>query len=314
MVEVAEAAGVRVAWSDLPASVRAGVEAVLGSPVVEAVTQPGGFSPGSADRVRTADGGRAFVKAVSATANPRSPGLHRQEAAVTVALPRTAPVPTLLGVHDDGTWVALVLADVDGRHPALPWRTDELEAVRRAYEEVATVPLTGALAALPGTGEQLAEDFAGWRRLLAEPDADLDPWAAAHLHRLAATAARAAGVVVGDQLVHGDARADNLLVRPDGTVAVVDWPWASRGAGWFDLVCVLVNVACYDAEAPVEALVADWLPDVPAEDVDAVLAGLAGYFVDVARRPDPPGLPTVRAFQRAQGGAVLAWLRQRWGA
>ena len=48
------------------------------------------------------------------------------------------------------------------------------------------------------------------------------------------------------------------------------------------------------------------------EDVDAVLAGLAAYFSDIARRPDPPGLPTVRAFQRAQGEVVLRWLRERW--
>ena len=46
--------------------------------------------------------------------------------------------------------------------------------------------------------------------------------------------------------------------------------------------------------------------------VGAVLAGLAGYFCDVQRRPDPPGLPTVRAFQRAQGEVVLRWLRRRW--
>lgn len=28
--------------------------------------------------------------------------------------------------------------------------------------------------------------------------------------------------------------------------------------------------------------------------------------------PPPPGLPTLRAFQRAQGDAALAWLRTRW--
>jgi hypothetical protein len=47
------------------------------------------------------------------------------------------------------------------------------------------------------------------------------------------------------------------------------------------------------------------------EDVDAVLVGLLGYFLHAARLPAPPGLPTLRAFQRAQGVAVLAWLRER---
>jgi hypothetical protein len=29
--------------------------------------------------------------------------------------------------------------------------------------------------------------------------------------------------------------------------------------------------------------------------------------------PDPPGLPTLRAFQTAQGTHALRWLRQRLG-
>lgn len=306
------AEGVRVAWTDLPASVRAGVEDVLGSPVVRAATQPGGFSPGSADRVVTADGRRAFVKAVSADANPVTPGMHRREAVVLRALPASAGVPRLLGVHDDGTWVALVVDDVAGRHPHLPWRTDELEATYAAYARLAAQPVPPALHGVPTTAELFAPDLAGWERVLAEPAPGLDPWAGAHLDRLAASAARAVGLLEGDRLVHGDARADNLLVRPDGSVAVVDWPWASRGPAWFDPVCLLVNVALNDPGADVDGCARRWLPDVPDDHVDAVLAGLAGYFVDVARRPDPPGLPTVRGFQRAQGAAVLRWLRRRW--
>ena len=55
------ASGVRVLWADLPLRVQAAVEEILGSPVVQAVSQPGGFSPGCADRIVTADGRRAFV-------------------------------------------------------------------------------------------------------------------------------------------------------------------------------------------------------------------------------------------------------------
>ena len=95
---------------------------------------------------------------------------------------------------------------------------------------------------------------------------------------------------------------------------VVDWPWATRGAAWFDRLALLVNVGLNDPAAPLDELLVAWLPDVGADDVDAVLAGLGAYFVDVARRPDPPGLPTVRAFQRAQGEVVLRWLRERWSA
>src|SRR6476646_7932740 len=71
------AAGVRVAYDALPADVTAWVTGVLGSPVVAATTQTGGFSPGVAARLRCADGSRAFLKAVSSDANPDTPGLHR---------------------------------------------------------------------------------------------------------------------------------------------------------------------------------------------------------------------------------------------
>jgi len=42
------AQGARVNWHDLPGEVRAGIERICGAPVVEARTQPGGFSPGAA--------------------------------------------------------------------------------------------------------------------------------------------------------------------------------------------------------------------------------------------------------------------------
>src|SRR4051812_34185985 len=74
------AQGVRLPYGELPARVRTWVDGVLGGAVVESVTQPGGFTPGVAARVRTADGRRAFVKAVSAEANPDSPRMHREEA------------------------------------------------------------------------------------------------------------------------------------------------------------------------------------------------------------------------------------------
>ena len=82
-----DATGQRIGWADLPEHVRVAVQDILGGPVVTATSQPGGFSPGTADRVVTASGRRAFVKAVSPAQNPESPGMHRQEARITAALP-----------------------------------------------------------------------------------------------------------------------------------------------------------------------------------------------------------------------------------
>ena len=58
------AQGKRLHWPELPADVRAAVAAVAGAAIADAQTQPHGFSPGVAARLRLADGQRAFVKVV----------------------------------------------------------------------------------------------------------------------------------------------------------------------------------------------------------------------------------------------------------
>jgi hypothetical protein len=221
------------------------------------------------------------------------------------------PAPRLLGVHDDGDWVALVLEDVEGCHPVTPWRTEQLAAVLAALGTLAEHDVTPALSDLPETGADLAEDLEGWQRIARDPPESLDPWTRAHLSQLVDLAGRAPGVLTGDRLVHTDIRADNLLVRPDGTVVVVDWPWATRGPAWFDTLGVLINVSLYGGHDVDALLSAHTRVGVDPDDLTAVLVGLAGYFLDSARRPAPAGLPTVRAFQAAEGAAVLSWVRQR---
>ena len=304
----------RIGWLDLPPPVRAAVEEILGDRVVEAVSQSGGYSPGTADRVRTDAGRRAFVKAVSPAQNDRSPHLHRTEARIAAALPPHTPAPRLLGSHDDGDWVALVFTDVEGRHPATPWVAGELDAVLAALATMATALTPTPVTTVPTAAEQLAYDFAGWRRIAEDRPADLDPWAGAHLAKLVAAAERGVAALAGDTLCHVDVRADNLLIGPDGMVTVVDWPWACRGPAWLDTVLLLVNVRLHgghDTEALLRRLPVTAVVDPAA--VTGVLAGFAGFFLDAARQPPPVGIPTVRAFQRAQGDALLPWVAQRLG-
>ncbi|NJC84348.1 aminoglycoside phosphotransferase family protein [Planosporangium mesophilum] len=311
------ATGTRIGWADLPCQVRAGVEAIVGDTVVRAVSQPGGFSPGTADRIRTAAGRRAFVKAVSPTQNEVSTDLHRREAHVTAALPEYAPTPRLLGCYDDGYWVALVLQDVEGRHPRTPWRPDELEAVLTTLGDLAVTLTPSPLPGVPSAVDHLSGNFAGWRRVAADPPPDLDPWTSAHLPVLCALADQATASLAGDTLVHNDIRADNLLLRPDGAAVVVDWPWACVGPAWLDTLLLMVNVRLFGGH-DTDALLTDTLvsrraamTELKPDDLTAVLAGLAGFFLDCARQPPPPGIPTLRAFQRAQADAVLPWVRDR---
>lgn len=301
----------RVTWAGLPAEVRAGVEAILGDAVVEAVTQPGGFSPGSADRVRLASGRTAFVKAVSGAVNATAAVLHRREASVTATLPPTLPVPQLLGAYDDGTWVALVLTDVDGRHPALPWTETDVELVLAALADIAALPLPADLE-LPRCGDSLRGAFMGWEKLRKRPMEGLEPWAAENLELLVELGRNGTESMAGESLVHGDMRADNVLLTASGAV-LVDWPYASRGAAWLDSLSILINVNTDSAVGHAEALLGSRpvFYGVEPQAVTGVLAGWAGYYLDMSRRPDPPGIPTLRAFQRRQADALLGWLRLR---
>uniref|UniRef100_A0AAU2VZ45 Aminoglycoside phosphotransferase family protein n=1 Tax=Streptomyces sp. NBC_00008 TaxID=2903610 RepID=A0AAU2VZ45_9ACTN len=307
------ASGVRHDWAALPAAVRRAVEDILGSPVVEARTQSGGFSPGVAARVLLADGGRAFVKAVSAEVNAGAPDLHRAEARHTAALPPHAPVPRLLGSYDDGTRVALVLEDIEGRQPAVPWDPAELDRVLAAVTAL-TRSLTPAPIDAPSVARREASMFTGWRTLhAAGGDARLDPWAASRLGALAELESGWAEAAEGDSLAHADLRADNILLTED-RVVFVDWPHAVRAAPWFDLLAMLPCVAAQGGPDPEAVFTAHPLGrDAEPAAVTAVLAALAGYFVAHSLRPGPPGLPTLRAFQAAQGAAALGWLRNRPG-
>ncbi|WP_327357351.1 aminoglycoside phosphotransferase family protein [Streptomyces sp. NBC_01304] len=309
------ATGARAPWEDLPASVRDAVVELVGAPVVEAVTQSGGFSPGVAARLRLADGRRVFVKAVSAEANAQSPHMHRAEARNAAALPESVPAPAFLGSHDDGTWVALAFEDVAGRQPQMPWQSDEL---RRVLDAVAGLgrALTPSPLPAPHAVERLAGAFGGWQRMLDAGDdgAGLDPWTRRNLPALAELAAGWPDATAGDTLAHGDLRADNMLLTDDGRVVFVDWPHAMRATPWFDLLAMLPCVRAQGGPDP-EALFAVH-PLAEGADPDAVtvtLAALAGYFVRQSRQPAPPGLPTVRAFQGAQGVTALDWLRKRLG-
>jgi hypothetical protein len=132
---------IRPTWAQLPAYVRDGIERVLSEKVVLADSQPGGFSPGTADRVLLASGRRAFIKAASADTNQFTATLHRDEAAVTAGLPAGVPATPLLGSYDDGTWVALVLGDVEGRHPALPWCADDVASALESLHAMVGIPV-----------------------------------------------------------------------------------------------------------------------------------------------------------------------------
>ncbi len=303
------APGHRLQWSELPQHLRDQIEATLGSDVVEAVGQKGGYGPSLAARCGLADGRRVFIKAVSPAQNPDSPGMMRREARVAARLPPETPAPKLLHSIDDGEWIALVFEEVDGRLPRTPWDADELDRVLDATLRLGDlVPL----APMRTVARHYGSMFTGWRTLVAEgPTAVADRWCRDHLDDLAAAEARWEQVTVGDGLIHGDVRSDNVLLT-DERVVFVDWTATCTGAPWFEVVAMLPSVELEQGGAPESVLARAGLDDLGPESLVPVVAALAGYFAERTRLPDPPGLPTLRPFQRAQGEVALAWLRRLW--
>ena len=307
------AEGARVDWESVPPSVRAGIAATCGSPVLRALSQPGGFSPGVAARLECADGSRWFVKAVSAEVNPHSPGMHRREAEVLGGLdPLIAagelPIPRLRGVCADGPWTALVLDDVDGRQPGVPWDPSELARVLAGIDRLADA-LTPSPMATASVTEKFAGDFTGWRTLAEAGDPDrLDQWSRAHLTELADLERSWPPHLAGDTLLHADLRADNVLLTGD-QVMFVDWPHACVGAAVADVAFLAPSVTMQGGPPPDDVLAMTRSGRAASrETVLAAVCAIAGYLTEVALRPPPPGLPTVRAFQAAQGEIARSWL------
>jgi aminoglycoside phosphotransferase (APT) family kinase protein len=162
----------------------------------------------------------------------------------------------------------------------------------------------------PPAAEALDELLRGWRILAAEGAAGIDPWAAERLDELAVLETRWAEAASGSTLLHCDVRADNILLTPD-RVVFVDWPHVCVGPAWLDLLLFVPSVAMQGGPPPWEVFEAHPLGrEAPAERALPLVAALAGFFVYRSTLPPPPGLPTLREFQRAQGVETLAWLRR----
>lgn len=292
----------RLTWAELPQQIQDWVTQALGAPVISAVTQQGGFSLGTADRLVTSTGRRAFLKAVDAAIHPQTADLHRREGQITSAFPEASPTPSVLANREfsepDGAgWVALLLEDIEGRHPIQPWQREELVAVFRALEGMSQVPVDPELN-LPATEADLTEELTFWHKLT--PGVTLE-----HLVYVQATdsyqqlvqllpfinqrAAEFAAYVdehlvahlTGNSYVHTDLRGDNILIRPTGEAVVIDWPWATVGNAQYDCASVATDVLIADPELTLaevhELMPASVRPSL--EFVQANVVALAGYYL-----------------------------------
>ncbi|KQV67575.1 hypothetical protein ASC64_10030 [Nocardioides sp. Root122] len=308
------AVGVRLPYAAVPAAVRTWVEDVLGSPVVATAEQVGGMSPGCATRVTCADGTRAFVKAVGAELNPDTPGLFRREVGVLTHLGEHDLWARLLASYDDGAWVALLIEDVDGRHPDFS-HPDELAAVLDGTDRLSTVlrerpvPDTVDLVDVAHVLRKWADCLDG---LAGAPAAARVPdWLRSDPYGWAAVLRDHAARPMPD-VIHWDIRIDNLLRRPDGRIVFVDWGTTARGPAWTD--ALLARLERVD-----EAWFDDSVGTSPAlleAGDDAVTAFLAGFGAHLAVRSlvaVDVNLPTLNDFRVRESRRMLEAVARRTG-
>lgn len=297
----------RLDWAHLPPQVRFDVEARLGSPVVADSSSTHGFVPVIESVLTCADGSQHLLRAASAKAQRTFAAALRSEARWLASLPPTVPVPALTS-SIDGDWVVLLLAVGGSRLPARPWSLDDLTSV---LSELASI--VPALTPAPAGVRDFAEDLADWlgRWDILEDREDLGT--PGQLLAAGRLAARLPEVTAGDTLVHTDLRDDTIRLCDDGRVLLDGWAWPVRGAAWLDSLLLLVG-PCGDG-LDVESVLRSnpLLAVVPDDDVDCVLAAMAGFFLTSCDLPVPSASPWLREFQRWQGEAVWGWLRRRRG-
>ncbi|GGB16953.1 hypothetical protein GCM10011492_03400 [Flexivirga endophytica] len=289
------AQGVRLGFAEAPDRVRTWAGRQIGGELIAVTDCVGGMSPGPAARIGSSAGATAFVKTCGPELNPITPELLRDEARILAVLPAHPNLPRLLDVYDDGDWVALLIEDLPGGVPDVPWSADDL---RRASDVLSAVrPVLGRVASnwVPLAIE--SPIFADGWKLLADRLDQVDPWWAKHHDELASHAERAVALIDGDALLHWDVRADNLIFGTDRDV-LVDWGQVRRGAEWMDPALLAMDCAMsgstvsaaadFFAEEPV-------LADRDPSDLTSLMAAAAMTFAARAMDEPPPGLPTIQA-------------------
>lgn len=314
VVTAPRAVGVRLPYAEVPARVRAWVQATLGSPVVATAEQVGGMSPGCATRVTCADGTRAFVKAVGADLNPDTPGLFRREVGVLGHLGSHELWAALLASYDDGDWIALLVEDVEGRHPDF---TDpgELEAVLEGTDRL-SVALQERGAPSSVALVEVGDTLAKWADSLdslpgAAPDVPVPDWLRADRRGWAEVLRREAARPA-THLLHWDIRVDNLLRRPTGEVVFVDWGVAARGPAWVDPLLARmerVDDDWFDASLASSAALARAGDEV----VTAFLAGFGAHLALRSVVAVDVNLPTLNDFRVTESRRMLGAVERRTG-
>lgn len=257
--------------TDVPGDVLAAIAQISG-PVLKTEPVGSGFNSEIAARIHT-DSGTVFVKGLRAD-HPRV-WTQQREADINPHVQGIAP--RLLWRLQPAGWDLLGFEAVEGRHADYTPGSPDVAAVAATLRRLGGVPCPD----LP---------------LKTMPD------------RMASYS-DTPGLFAGERLLHTDWNSTNVLIR-DGAALLVDWAWASRGAGWIDpalWVIWLIAGGHTAAEAEAQASTLPAWNEAPGVAVDAFAAASARLWQEIAGAdPDP--------WTQRMEAAAEAWARHRGGS
>jgi len=199
----------RIDWLDLPAPARAAVEENIG-PISGFRTVDAGLNSAVAAVLDTANG-RVFLKGVPLERKTLA-ACQRREAAVNPFV--LAVTPALLWSGEAEGWSLLTFDYVASRHADYRPGSADLDAIVEVVNRLHKV-------AAPDVPEvRYAEQR--WSSWSAGTDAEL---------------------FAGDRLLHTDFAGPNVLMgADDGAAWMVDWAWATAGAGFIEPACLAITL------------------------------------------------------------------------
>ena len=311
------------AWRSIPVAIRNAVSETLGAKVATGRRVWGGYGPSPTFRLTLADGRRAFVKGCAPDASEFMRAAFARELRAYADLRDQIRdwTPTVFGTLARDGWELLILEDL-GPKSVPPWPPRKTRAIIRAFARFHAInkekPLPNWLKRPSDwLGEDLSWAWTTSRECASERAsvagsmvAQATDWFVENGALLGSTSRRMLTVDT-PQLLHNDARSDNLRWQ-NKKLYLVDWAEAVAGPPEFDAAAFIQTIAVESTFDPETIL--RWYVEVNPLDpamLDAAVVAIAGFFAERAWRPELPGLPRLRAFQKQQLAVTLKWAVRR---
>lgn len=153
--------------------------------------------------------------------------------------------------------------------------------------------------------------MASWSNaVLKDPQRYLPAWAATIVDDLDSRLVTLPDRLPSETLCHWDVRDDNLLLRSDGTVVIVDWGMARIGPAWGDLLLLAMH---WVQTQRFDVFVDEAVSGLDGDLVSDLLVLFGARLSWLAQQPAPAGLPTITAFRAREAARMLAGAQRRLG-